>query len=115
GVPTLMRDTLCDSCLRDVADLLSLPTRRSSDLKTVLTEEEYTAARQSTLTAFYTPPTIISAMYQALENMGLKSGNILEPSCGTGDRKSTRLNSSHVSISYAVFCLKKTTDAANHL
>ena len=55
------------------------------ELKTVLTEEEYTAARQSTLTAFYTPPTIISAMYQALENMGLKSGNILEPSCGTGN------------------------------
>ena len=55
------------------------------ELKTVLSEEEYTAARQSTLTAFYTPPTIISAMYQALENMGLKSGNILEPSCGTGN------------------------------
>ncbi|QDW73587.1 hypothetical protein FND36_05760 [Lachnospiraceae bacterium KGMB03038] len=55
------------------------------ELKTVLSEEEYTAARQSTLTAFYTPPAIISAMYQALENMGLKSGNILEPSCGTGN------------------------------
>lgn len=55
------------------------------ELKTVLTEEEYTAARQSTLTAFYTPPVVISAMYQALENMGLKSGNILEPSCGTGN------------------------------
>ena len=48
------------------------------ELKTVLTEEEYTAARQSTLTAFYTPPVVISAMYQALENMGLKSGNILD-------------------------------------
>ena len=55
------------------------------ELKIVLTEEEYTAARQSTLTAFYTPPVVISAMYQALENMGLKSGNILEPSCGTGN------------------------------
>ena len=55
------------------------------ELKTVLTEEEYAAARQSTLTAFYTPPVVISAMYQALENMGLKSGNILEPSCGTGN------------------------------
>ena len=55
------------------------------ELKTVLTEEEYAAARQSTLTAFYTPPMVISAMYQALENMGLKSGNILEPSCGTGN------------------------------
>ena len=55
------------------------------ELKTVLTEEEYAAARQSTLTAFYTPPVVISAMYQALENMGLKFGNILEPSCGTGN------------------------------
>ncbi len=55
------------------------------ELKTVLTEEEYTAARQSTLTAFYTPPVVISSMYQALENMGLKSGNILEPSCGIGN------------------------------
>lgn len=55
------------------------------ELKAVLTEEEYAAARESTLTAFYTPPVIISAMYQALENMGLKSGNILEPSCGIGN------------------------------
>ncbi len=55
------------------------------ELKTVLTEEEYTAARQSTLTAFYTPPVVVSAMYRALENMGLKSGNILEPSCGIGN------------------------------
>ncbi|WP_414655371.1 DUF6908 domain-containing protein, partial [Extibacter muris] len=50
------------------------------ELKTVLTEEEYEAARQSTLTAFYTPPVVIRSMYQALENMGLKSGNIVEPS-----------------------------------
>ena len=55
------------------------------ELKAVLTEEEYAAARQSTLTAFYTPPVVISGIYQALENMGLKSGNILEPSCGTGN------------------------------
>ncbi len=55
------------------------------ELKSVLTEEEYTAARQSTLTAFYTPPVVIRAMYQALENMGLRSGNILEPSCATGN------------------------------
>lgn len=55
------------------------------ELKTVLTEEEYTATRQSTLTAFYTPPVVVSAMYRALENMGLKSGNILEPSCGIGN------------------------------
>ena len=55
------------------------------ELKTVLTEEEYAAARQSTLTAFYTPPIVIRAMYQALEDMGLKSGNILEPSCAVGN------------------------------
>ena len=55
------------------------------ELKTVLTPEEYAAARESTLTAFYTPPVLIRAMYQVLENMGLKSGNILEPSCGIGN------------------------------
>lgn len=55
------------------------------ELKSVLTEEEYAAARQSTLTAFYTPPVVIRAMYQALEDMGLKSGNILEPSCAVGN------------------------------
>ena len=55
------------------------------ELKTVLTEAEYSAARESTLTAFYTPPVVIRAIYQALENMGLKTGNILEPSCGVGE------------------------------
>ncbi|MCI8792278.1 MAG: N-6 DNA methylase [Eubacterium sp.] len=55
------------------------------ELKTVLTPEEYDAAKESTLTAFYTPPVVIRAMYQVLENMGLKSGNILEPSCGIGN------------------------------
>ena len=55
------------------------------ELKTVLTEDEYEAARASTLTAFYTPPVVIRAMYQALENMGLQSGNLLEPSCGIGN------------------------------
>lgn len=55
------------------------------ELKTVLNEEEYAAARASTLTAFYTSPVIVNAMYQALENMGLKAGNILEPSCATGN------------------------------
>ena len=51
----------------------------------MLTEEEYESARQSTLTAFYTPPVVIRAIYQKLEDMGLKSGNILEPSCGVGN------------------------------
>ena len=55
------------------------------ELKSLLTEEEYTAARASTLTAFYTPPVVIRAMYQALENMNFRNGNILEPSCGVGN------------------------------
>lgn len=55
------------------------------ELKAILTEKEYEEARKSTLTAFYTPPVVIRAMYKALENMGLKRGNILEPSCGTGN------------------------------
>ena len=54
-------------------------------LKNLLDETEYSQARESTLTAFYTPPVVIRAMYKALENMGLKTGNILEPSCGTGN------------------------------
>lgn len=53
-------------------------------LKALLTEAEYKAARASTLTAFYTPPVIIKAMYQALERMGVRQGNILDPACGTG-------------------------------
>ena len=55
------------------------------ELKSLLTAEEYTAARESTLTAFYTPPVVIRAMYQALENMNFRNGNILEPSCGVGN------------------------------
>ena len=55
------------------------------ELKSLLSEEEYTAARESTLTAFYTPPVVIRAMYQALENMNFRNGNILEPSCGVGN------------------------------
>lgn len=56
-----------------------------SILKNLLDEKEYSQARESTLTAFYTPPVVIGAMYKALENMGLKTGNILEPSCGVGN------------------------------
>lgn len=55
------------------------------ELKSILTEEEYKSARESTMTAFYTPPIVIRSIYQALENMGLQSGNILEPSCGIGN------------------------------
>lgn len=56
-----------------------------TELYTTLSPEEYEAAKESTLTAFYTPPVIIKAMYKALENMGFKRGNILEPSCGVGN------------------------------
>ena len=55
------------------------------ELIVTLSPEEYAAARESTLTAFYTPPIVIRAMYEALGNMGFSEGNILEPSCGTGN------------------------------
>lgn len=55
------------------------------ELKSVLSEEEYRAAMESTLTAFYTPPVVIKAMYEALDRLGFSQGNILEPSCGTGN------------------------------
>ena len=55
------------------------------ELYATLSPEEYRDAKESTLTAFYTPPVVIRAMYEALEKMGLKRGNILEPSCGTGN------------------------------
>ena len=55
------------------------------ELKNTLSPEEYSAARASTLNAFYTSPTVIRSMYETLENMGLKQGNILEPSCGVGN------------------------------
>ncbi|MCM1295927.1 MAG: DEAD/DEAH box helicase family protein [Muribaculaceae bacterium] len=55
------------------------------ELKTVLTPEEYASARESTLTAFYTPPVVIQSIYKAMERMGFKDGNILEPSCGIGN------------------------------
>ena len=55
------------------------------ELKTVLTEDEYNAARQSALTAFYTPPVVIKNIYEALNRMGFSKGNILEPSCGVGN------------------------------
>lgn len=55
------------------------------ELKGLLSESEYKEARSSTLNAFYTPPTVIKAMYQILENMGLSTGNVLEPSCGVGN------------------------------
>lgn len=55
------------------------------ELKELLAEDEYASARESTLTAFYTPPVVIKAVYSALENMHFRTGNVLEPSCGIGN------------------------------
>ena len=55
------------------------------ELYACLSPEEYRAAKESTLTAFYTPPVVIKAMYEALDRLGFSQGNILEPSCGTGN------------------------------
>ena len=56
-----------------------------AELKALLSDDEYEAARESTLTAFYTPPVVIRSMYQVLERLGFQRGNILEPSCGVGN------------------------------
>ena len=56
-----------------------------TELKSLLNDEEYTQARESTLTAFYTPPIVIDSIYSILDNLGFKYGNILEPACGTGN------------------------------
>ena len=55
------------------------------ELKELLAEDEYASARESTLTAFYTPPVVIKAVYSALETMHFRTGNVLEPSCGIGN------------------------------
>ena len=54
-------------------------------LRNVISDEEYALARESSLTAFYTPPVVIRSIYKVIENMGFSQGNILEPSCGTGN------------------------------
>lgn len=58
---------------------------RYNELRECLTDDEFTSASASTLTAFYTPPVVIRAMYKALDNLGFTNGNILEPSCGIGN------------------------------
>lgn len=60
-------------------------TNEYHELKTLLSDEEYTKARESTLTAFYTPPAVIESIYKVLNQLGFKYGNILEPACGTGN------------------------------
>ena len=56
-----------------------------AELRMALSPDEYAAARESTLTAFYTPPEVTTAIYKAMEQMGFKEGNLLEPSCGIGN------------------------------
>lgn len=68
-----------------LADCFDERHSKYAELKALLTEEEYAAARESTLTAFYTPPVVIRSIYQALTNMGFQTGNLLEPSCGIGN------------------------------
>lgn len=67
-----------------LADCFDEKHSKYGELKSLLTDEEYAAARESTLTAFYTPPVVIKAIYKALENMNFRTGNILEPACGVG-------------------------------
>ena len=68
-----------------LADCFDERHSKYQELKSLLDEDEYTAARASSLTAFYTSPVIIEAMYKALAQMGFQSGNILEPACGVGN------------------------------
>ena len=68
-----------------LADFFDEKNPRYSELKDLLTDAEYAAARESTLTAFYTPPLVIRGIYAALGQMGFTQGNILEPSCGVGN------------------------------
>ena len=89
------------------------------ELSSVLTPEEYASARESTLTAFYTPPEVITAIYKAMEQMGFKEGNLLEPSCGIGNFIGMLPDSMQDSKIYGVeldaisACLLYTSDAAD--
>lgn len=68
-----------------LSDFFDEKNPRYAELKELLTDAEYAAARESTLTAFYTPPVVIRSIYAALGQMGFTQGNILEPSCGIGN------------------------------
>ena len=68
-----------------LADCFEETSPHYGELKSLLDSEEYAAARASSLTAFYTPPVVIRGIYKALSQMGFTQGNILEPSCGTGN------------------------------
>ena len=68
-----------------LSDFFDEKNPRYAELKELLTDAEYAAARESTLTAFFTPPVVIRGIYAALGQMGFTQGNILEPSCGIGN------------------------------
>lgn len=85
-----------------LADCFDEQSRHYAELKALLSPEEYEAARESTLTAFYTPPVVIRAMYQALANLGFKGGNILEPACGSGNFIGMRPEGLAASLIYGV-------------
>lgn len=67
-----------------LADCFDPKHSRYEELKSLLSETEYAAARESTLTAFYTPPVVIRSIYAALGQMDFRQGNVLEPACGVG-------------------------------
>ena len=68
-----------------LADCFDEKHSKYGELKALLSDAEYAAARESTLTAFYTPPVVVRSIYQALTGMGFAQGNVLEPACGTGN------------------------------
>jgi len=68
-----------------LADCFDEKHSKYGELKALLSDAEYAAARESTLTAFYTPPVVVRSIYQALAGMGFAQGNVLEPACGTGN------------------------------
>ena len=85
-----------------LADFFDEKNPRYAELKELLTDAEYAAARESTLTAFYTPPVVIRGIYAALGQMGFTQGNILEPSCGIGNFLGMLPESMSGSILYGV-------------
>jgi len=85
-----------------LADCFDEKSPHYLELKELLTEDEYASVRESTLSAFYTPPIVIKAIYKTLENMNFKTGNILEPSCGIGNFMGLLPDSMNTSKLYGV-------------
>ena len=83
--PLVGRVTYANGDAQEFTEFFKEDNPHYTELKNVLSDEEYASARESTLTAFYTPPVVIKAVYSALENMHFQTGNVLEPSCGIGN------------------------------